>query len=148
MPQRPVTGSLRSPDIESVLIHVNARNAGLVPDGHDIEPAPPVEPPAAREIIHRHPPDAALLPHGDGLSAVAVLHAAARLHLDKHNHVVVARDDVNFSVLGSVTTGKNCVPAAPELGTREIFPGFSKPLPLIVCHGPCPWQATRQNRQP
>src|SRR5947208_2990051 len=113
MTQRPVTGSLRSSDIESVLIHLNARNAGLVPDGHDIEPAPPIEPSAARKIIHSHPPDAALLPHGDGLSPVAVLPAGARLHLDKHNHVLVARDDVNFSVLGSVTPGKNCVPAAP-----------------------------------
>src|SRR5439155_8865920 len=52
--------------------------------------------------------------------------ALPRLHLDEHQSSAVASDDVNFSEAGPVTPRNNCVPAALELTTGEIFAGFSE----------------------
>jgi hypothetical protein len=58
----------------------------------------------------------------------------ARLHLDEDGRRPVARDDVDFAMPGAVAAGKNGVPAAAELGAREIFAHYSEDLAVIVGH--------------
>ena len=49
-----------------------------------------------------------------------------RLHLHEHHRLAVAGDDVQFATPATVAAGNDCVPAALQLATREIFAGFSE----------------------
>jgi hypothetical protein len=65
------------------------------------------------------------------------------LDLDEHHDAAVVGDDVNFSKPGAVASGKNYVPTALELATREIFARFSEALP-VERRGPGTCQSKRR----
>jgi len=78
----------------------------------------------ARKIGGRHPRDAMLLSSGDRGPGQAESKRPARLDLDEHEHAIVARNDVNFSVARAEAASENCVPATTQFRAREIFAGF------------------------
>ena len=113
-------------------IYLNSRPATVQVDGHHVKAARPVVQAMPGQIVYGHLGQPPLFPRRDGIGAGAELLADAGLHLDEHRHVVLGRDDVNFSKPGSVPAIKNCVPQSLEFGAREIFPMFSKDLAGIV----------------
>src|SRR5262245_12183654 len=88
----------------------------------------------ASEVIDRHPRDASLLPAGHRRSRAAELLRHPRFDFDEHRRRPVLGDDVDFAESGAVTAFNNCVPAALQLGAREIFTANSESLPRIVGH--------------
>ena len=93
-------------------------------DRHDVEAAGAVGEPVPRHVVERelrHPP---ALERRHRLGRLAERPALPRLHLDEHQRLAVARDDVQFATAAAVAPGKNCVPAPLELRAGEIFAGF------------------------
>ena len=103
-------------------------------DGHYIKSARSALKLMPRKVIDRHMRDFALLPGGHRGRAAAIRVALARLYLDEDGRLAVSGDDVNFSKPGPVAPRKNCVPAALQLGAREIFAQSSQRLPGITAH--------------
>src|SRR5581483_1594427 len=124
--QRPVTGSLRSCGIESVLHDVDRRLAGVDAHGDDVEAARHAGQAMPHHIVDCDLRHSALLEPRHGLGREAEGVAVAGLDLDEHDRHAVARDEVQFSPTAAVAAGKNCVPAALELADREIFAHFSE----------------------
>src|SRR5581483_10484271 len=124
--QRPVTGSLRSCGIECVLHDLDRGLAGVDANRDDVEAARDAGEAMPHHIVDGGLGDAPLLERRHRVVAVAEFVAVARLHLDEDDRRAVARDDVQFSPAATVAAGKNCVPAAFELGDGEIFAQFSK----------------------
>src|SRR3954468_15864910 len=80
----------------------------------------------SHDVVERDPGDPMALQSGDRFGGLSELVTLARLDLDEHDHLAVARDDVNFSTPRAVAPGKYCVPATGQLFAREILAGFSK----------------------
>src|SRR5262245_21136505 len=93
--------------VECVSIHLNARRSIGHVDDHDVEAAWTVVQLVPREEVDCHLCKPTLLPHRDRLGAAAEVVALARLDLDEHRDILVARDDVNFSKPRAVATRKN-----------------------------------------
>jgi hypothetical protein len=96
----------------------------------DIEAAPAIETAGPSQVVEGHRANAAPLSERHGFRGIAVPFRRSRFDLDEHDHAVVVGDDVNFSKPGAVASGKNDVPTALELATREIFARFSEALPV------------------
>src|SRR5262245_66697481 len=88
----------------------------------------------ASEVIDRHPRDAPLLPAGHRRSRTAELLRHPRFDFDEDRRGPILGDDVDFAESRAVTAFNNCVPAALELGAREIFTGHSESLARIGNH--------------
>ncbi len=99
-------------------------------DGNHIEAAPALEASGPGKIVERHGSNPPPLPERNCFGGGPVALRSARLDLDKHDHAVVARHDVNFSKACPVSSGKNCVPATLELAASEIFACVSEALPV------------------
>ena len=115
-------------------------------DGHDDEPAGPLEPSGPRQVVEGHRADPAPLGRGDGLDGRAEPGRAPSLDLDERHHAVALAHDVNFSKPGAVSPGNNCVPTPLELAAGQVFAEFSERLPVVVHSHPydcCTWRATR-----
>src|SRR5688572_7067184 len=132
--QRPVTGSLRSSDIESVPINLDARDVARDIHVHHVEPARAVPQPAPQQIVGAHAQHPALLQGRDRVGAVAEGAAVPGLHLHNDDGRTIAGDDINFSVLRAIATGQNCVPSATQFLAGEIFTQFSKILARVTAH--------------
>jgi hypothetical protein len=111
-------------NVEGVTNNLNRRRASVNLDGHNVEPARTVRHTVAQQVLVREQRDPALLRRRDGLGRAPEPTARPRLHLDKHQHPAVARDDIQFSAADAKPAGNNCVPTAFELPARQIFPAF------------------------
>jgi diadenosine tetraphosphate (Ap4A) HIT family hydrolase len=109
---RPVTGSLRSSDIECVPINLDPRVAAFHVHVDDIEPAGASRQTSPQQVVSSHAQHAAPLQAGHGRGAFAEGPSCARFHFHHHNRLAIAGNDVDFAEAGAVAAGKNDVPAA------------------------------------
>src|SRR5262245_43347893 len=114
--------------IKRVLIQLDARLLPVHVDGDDIESTRTLDQIVPCHIVQRHTCHAPPFERRDRLRACTELAPFARLDLDEHHDLPVARNDVQFSTPAPVTAGKNCVPAALELLAGEIFAEFPQRL--------------------
>src|SRR5919202_1195206 len=128
MTHRPVTGSLRSSGIEGVLKDLHDGTSAVELNRHDVESAGTLAEVLSHDVVGGEPRHSQPLQRGDRLGRLAEGAAVARLHFDEHERRTIARDDVNFSTLPAVPSGKYCVPATLELATCEIFARFPELL--------------------
>src|SRR5436309_12848700 len=128
--QRPVTASLRSSGIESVLIDLDCRLPRLEVDRDDVEPARDVVETMAHHVVHRQPHDPPALARCHGFGRVAECPVLARLHFDKDQRRTVAGDDIHLAAAPAVTPGHNRVAGALQLTTGEILAPLSKDDPI------------------
>jgi hypothetical protein len=104
-----------------------SRSPGTI-NRHDVESASLVGPPHPREIVERHGGYATPFPERHRLGRLTTSSRPPRFHFDKHHRLAVARDDVNFSKAGAISTRKNCVPEALEFRARNVFAAFTEGL--------------------
>src|SRR2546423_9737321 len=128
---RPVTGSLRSSGIESVLKDLDDGPFAVEMNRHDVEPAGTLADVLSHDVIGGELPESQPLQPGNRLRRLTETVSVARLHFHEHQRRTVARDDVDFSTPPAVPSGKYCVPAAFELATRQIFAGFAELHPRL-----------------
>src|SRR5262245_63883308 len=95
-------------------------------DRDDVEAARTVREAVAHDVVDGELRDPVLLQPRDRFGRLAELVTVARLDLDEHDRLAIARDDVNFSTPPAVAPGKYCVPPAGQFAAREIFAGFSE----------------------
>src|SRR3954451_14627597 len=124
--QRPETGSRRSSGIEGVLKQLEDRRAAGELNRHDVEPAAAVAAVMARQVVLRDLDNPLALERSHRVGAAAERVILTRLHLDEHDRLPVARDDVNFATASAVAPGDDCVPAAFQLAARQLFAVFAE----------------------
>src|SRR5581483_10403619 len=139
---RPVTGSLRSCGIESVLEDLDRRPASVELDRHDVEAAGGVCESVSHQIVERHSCHAPALQRGNRLGALAERAAVPRLHFDEHDRGSVAGDDVDFASACAVPSCKYCVPAPLQLAAGELLAVFAQDY-TGLCHAGRPQQPAR-----
>src|SRR5688572_4586379 len=71
---------------------------------------------------------------GYGVACGAAGLADPCLDLHEHEHLAIARNDVNFSTSRAVTSVKNCVPAGTQDPAGQLFPLFSQRNAMIGVH--------------
>src|SRR5258706_11757842 len=129
--------------VEGALKYFDHWHAGVEMDRHDVEPAGTVCQSMSHEIVECEPRDLHSLARRDRLARLSECPALPRLHFHEHHRLAVAGDDVQFSTAAAVAPGNNCVPAALQLLTGQIFAGFSKRHAMLR-HASRHQQAPRQ----
>src|SRR5688572_12709365 len=125
-------------------VHFDARLGSTHINGHHVEPARAIDDASPCEKLFGQARDPLLLLASHGRAAAPERIPRPRFHLDEHQRLASLRDDVNFSVPTPVATLENCVPAALQLGTRELFPDFPQRLTADTCHA-LPERTSRAN---
>ncbi len=90
----------------------------------DVEPAGATGEVMPGDVVERELGQPATFARRNRFGGISEGPAVARLDLYEHNRAPFAADDVNFATAPPVAPGDNRVPAAFELGTRQIFTSF------------------------
>lgn len=91
-------------------------------DTDDVEPCPVARKPAAcREEHLRGPDELALLAPVDGLRCTREPARRAVANLDKHQAIVIAHDEVDFTVPAAEVAGNRRKAPVPQVSKRELL---------------------------
>src|SRR6266478_3000821 len=98
--------------------------AGLELDRHHVEATGTIRQSMAHQVLERQLHDPPALQARDRLGRAAEPAAVARLDFDEDEGGAVTRNDVQFATTAAVAPLNDCVPAAFQLATGQIFADF------------------------